>query len=370
MKQCQIHKVLNTEVPVTSKRWCTHASTLFVSAFAMVASLSAQVNDAAFIQYAETNFNDSGYALVTDDLDYAFSLQSGNSGYGNYLHLNNNGWNRDWNSVKNYADSKPNDAVLGMMLANTATMYGSTSGLGGQAYTEGGWTISLNFKLYSDASTTSRHALIGSHYVDTNGTYDPHNIFLEYNTGTSNFDIKGGRVGSYYTIGSVDAGEDVNLTFTRDTGAGSLIYFINGVNANISPDASNIGREGKIAVATTDANDFFGLEAYPVSSINDQTSDFIAAESINSGDSPLYKTSYSDQLMVGIQIDRTTGHTYNFEGEISSIVSMDRSLTTGQVEQLFDSTGITVPETAQSPLIVGLILLTYFSTRRRNFIKK
>lgn len=364
MNKYQTQRVVHANVPVTNKRRPSLGSALFVSAFVMVTSLPAQVDDAAFIQYAETHFNDSDYGLVTDDLNYAFSLQPGNSGYDNYLHLNNNDWNRSWSKVKNYADTHSNDSALGMMLADTATMYGSTSGLGGIAHTEGGWTISLNFKLYSDASTTLEHALIGSHYVDTNGTYDPHNIFLQYNSGINKFDIKGGRVGGYYTVGSVNAGEDVNLTFKRDTGVGSLIYFINGVKAEIQPGAQNIGSSGKIAVSTTSANEFFGLEANPVSNINNVTTDFQSADSIVSGGNTLYKLSYSDKLMVGIQIDRRTGHTYNLEGEISSIVSMDRSLNDAQIVSLFDSTGIAVPERAQFSLIVGLILLGYFSTRR------
>ena len=304
---------------------------------AICCELSA-INDAAFTAYASSQYGSMN--VVTDTPNYHYSPNDdGSAGWTNRNTLQSNGWTQNWSDVPNYLSSS--DTTFEMMVANTATMYGATGGLPGAAAVAAGWTISVNFKLNPGASTSKRHALIGSYFYNSTDTsnplFAPHNFYLEYSGSSNVFDLKSGTHGYVdYTYGQVTAGEFINFTITRNPGNAQIQSYINGEAASTAT-AAFLGTAGLIARSTTDDKDYLGLN-YAGSTQGSATTDFVDAASVDVDGYTLYKLSHSERVMVGIELNRDNGTTRHFEGQITSIVSMDGSLSATQVQNLYQST--------------------------------
>jgi hypothetical protein len=323
-------------------------------------------SDAAFTAYASSQYGSMN--VVTDTPNYHYSrTNDGSAGWANRNTLQANGWTQNWSDVPDYLSNYPSDTIVEMMVANTATMYGTTGGLAGTAGVAAGWTISVNFKLNPGASTSQRHALIGSYFYNStasNPLFAPHNFYLEYSGSANVFDLKSGTHGyENYTYGQVTAGEFVNFTITRNTGNANIQSYINGVAGNTGT-AAFLGTAGLIARTTTDDKDYLGLN-YVLPSLGSATTDFVDAASVDVEGTTLYKLSHSERVMVGIELNRDNGTTRHFEGQITSIASMDGSLNATQVQNLYQSTQI--PESKYYSLIFGLGILVLLSAIRPKF---
>ena len=337
--------------------------------FAICCELSA-VNDAAFTAYASSQYG--AMNVVTDTPNYHYSAtDDGSAGWTNRNTLQSNGWTQNWDAVPDYLSNHPTDTTVDMMVANTATMYGTTSGLVyGAAYDAAGWTISVNFKLNSDAVTNRRHALISSYFYNagtSNPLFAPHNFYLEYNSSSNVFELKSSArgYGSAYTYGQVTAGEFVNFTITRNPGDAQMQSYINGVKGNTGFSTLIGAKDGLIARSTTDDKDYLGLN-YVLPSLGLATTDFVDAASLVVDGETLHKLPYSERVMVGIELDRdNTSTTYQFEGQITSIASMDGSLSETQAQDLYASTQ--VPESKHYSLIFSLGILVLVTVKRPKF---
>lgn len=374
MKQTQRNKIVHTNVPVTNKRWCSLGSALLVSAFAMVANLPAQVNDAAFVTKAEE------FGMTSSVTDYDFGqLESGLPTH--------------FSQMSTYSDN-------GKFLVDTAEMKGTG---GGTVHSEAGWTISMNFKLDHDASHT-KHMLFGGmlYYVSatqapTDGimTYwsKPHNFFVEYNTTAEKFQIKSQVIGQGTNVfdnnALFDAGENVNLTVVRNIGGGTFTLYINGERVNKSQDENVAAQGTALSLGTngynlikrdaTDASDYFD-SSLAKSFTHDENvalddaladTDFRQADELsltqNNGHTTVIRElSFANQMMIGIGINRDNlNDMAYFDGEITSVATWDRSLNESQIAEL-NAARFSVPQLEQTSLILGAILMGYFLTRRRN----
>ena len=178
------------------------------------------------------------------------------------------------------------------------------------------------------------------------------------------FDLKSGTHGyGDYTYGQVTAGEFVNFTITRNPGNAQIQSYINGEAASTAT-AAFLGTAGLITRSTTDDKDYLGLN-YVLPSLGSATTDFVDAASVDVDGYTLYKLSHSERVMVGIELNRDNGTTRHFEGQITSIVSMDGSLSATQVQDLYQSTQ--VPESKHYSLIFSLGILVLVTVKRPKF---
>lgn len=375
MKQYQRNRIVHTNVPVTNKRWCSLGSALLVSVFAMVANLPAQVNDAAFVTQAES------LGMTASVTDYDFDQLS-------------SGLPTNLNQMSTYSDN-------GKFLVDTAQMKGTS---GGTVHPEAGWTVSMNFKLDQNASHT-KHMLFGGMLYWANANLaavdgimkywsQPHNFFVEYNDEAKKFQIKSSVTGygtnAFDDNALFDAGENVNLTVIRNVGGASYTLYINGERVNQKIDESQaaqgiatlLGTNGYNLIKrdATDASAYFD-SALARNFTHDENvaldealadTDFRQADELsltqdNGHVTVIRELSFANQMMIGTGIinrDNLNDTAY-FDGEITSVATWDRSLNESQIADLNTALS-TIPELEQTSLILGVILIGYFLTRRPN----